>query len=117
MHADDAIGDAAQQRDRVVAGDDGVGRVVLHAEVRAVGMASSELEEDVLLLRELGVLPEAVLVVVLQAEHDVVLARDGQDLLDALDDPVEPLLAGSTSGIALAGEHAADRAGTAQAPR
>ena len=64
----------------------------------AVGDRVEQFEEDVLLLGELGVLPEAVLVVVLQPEHDVVLAGDGQHLLDALDDPVEPLLAARPPG-------------------
>ena len=73
-------------------------------------------EKHVLLLRELRVFPEAVLVVVLEAKHHVVLTGDGKNFVDALDDPLEALVAAHL-GIALAGEHPADRAGTAQSPR
>ena len=38
------------------------------------------------------------------------LARDGQDLVDAVGDPLQPLLPADL-GITLAGEHPADRAG------
>ena len=41
VHADDAVGDRPQQLNGIVAGDDGVGRVILHAEVFALGMAFS----------------------------------------------------------------------------
>ena len=78
VHADDAVGHGLQECDRVVAGDDRVRRVVLHAEMVAVGDRGEQLEEDVLLLGELGILPEAVLVVVLEPEDDVVLAGDGE---------------------------------------
>ena len=104
---------AREQLDRIVAGDDGVGGVVLHAEMVAVGDRREQLEEHVLLLGELGILPEAVLVVVLQAEDDVVLAGDRQHAVDALDDPFQALSAVDL-GIALAGEDAADGPRAAQ---
>ena len=81
----------------------------------AVGNGVEQLQEDVLLLGELGVLPEAVLVVVLQPQDDVVLAGDRQHRVDALDDPLQPLLAAHL-GIALAGEHPADGPRPAQPP-
>ena len=50
---------------------------------------------------------------VLQAQDDVVLAGDRQDLVDAVDDPLEPLLAADLR-VALAGEHPADGARASQ---
>ena len=50
---------------------------------------------------------------VLEAQHDVELARDREDLGDALDDPHEPLLAGNLR-ITLAGEYATDGPWAAQ---
>ncbi len=82
----------------------------------AVGDRRDQLEEHVHLLGELGILPEAVLVVVFETQDDVVLTGGRQDLVDALDDPVEPLAAADL-GIALAGEHAADRPRPAEPPR
>ena len=78
VHADDAVGHGAQECDRVVAGDDRIRRVVLHAEVIAVGDHLEQLEEDIHLLGEFGIFPEAVLVVVFEPEHDVVLSRDDE---------------------------------------
>ena len=68
---------ARNSASRVVTRDDRVRRVVLHAEVISVGDHLEQLEEDIHLLGEFGILPEAVLVVVFQPENDVVLAGDG----------------------------------------
>src|SRR5579872_747232 len=92
MHAYYAIRNSAKQIDRIVAGHHGIGRVVLHAEVLAVGDGVYQIEENILLLSKLGVLPEAVLVVVFQAEDDSILAGDGKDFVDARHNPFEPLL-------------------------
>ena len=116
MHADHAAGDGAQQSDRVVARDDGIRRVVLHAEMISIGDHLQQLEEDVHLLGEFGIFPEAVLVVVFQPEHDVVLTGDGKRLIDAFGDPFQPLPS-IDFGIALAGENPADRARATQPPR
>ncbi|MEZ4580707.1 MAG: hypothetical protein R3A10_03470 [Caldilineaceae bacterium] len=73
-----AVRHTAQQFDGVVARHDGVGRVVLHAEVLALGNGVQHLEEDVHALRELGVAPVAVLVMVLKPENNVVFPGHGQ---------------------------------------
>jgi hypothetical protein len=52
-------------------------------------------------LGEFGVPPEAIFVVVFQAEDDIVLAGDGQEGFDAFDDAVQAVLAGDF-GVALA---------------
>jgi len=101
--------------DRVVARDDRVRGVILHPEMIAVRDRREQFEEHVLLLGELGIRPEAVLVMVLEAEHDVVLPRHREHAIDALDDPFQPL-ATVDLGIALAGEDSADGARPAQPP-
>src|SRR5262249_56643841 len=100
--------------DRVEAADDGVGRVVLHSEKGRIDTVD-DLQEDVLRLRELGVLPRAVLVVVLQAQHDAAPLGVVERAPDALDGPFDTLLAGQAR-VALAAEGAAvaDAEGDAQ---
>ena len=73
----------------------------------AVGDRIYEFEKHIHFLGEFRIFPEAVLVVVLQAQYDVILACHGKNLVDTVDDPGKPLLA-TNLGIALAGEHAAD---------
>ena len=113
MHTDHAAGHGAQQSDRVVTGDDRVRWVILHAEVVAIGDHLQQLEEDIHLLGKFGILPEAVLVVVFEPQHDVVLTGDGQRLIDALGDPFQPLLS-IDFGITLAGKNPADLRGASQ---
>jgi hypothetical protein len=116
VHGDDAGGDAFEEGDGIVAGDEGVGGIVLDAEVGGFRDEVEEFEEDVLLLGEFGIAPEAVFVVVFEAEDDVVFAGEGEEGLDAFDDPGEALFA-ADFGIALAAEDAADGAGAAEATR
>ena len=104
-----------QQLDGIVAGDNRVGRVVLHAEVLAFGYRVQQFEEDIHLLREFGIAPKAVFIMILQAEDDAVFARDRQHLLNALDHPFQTLLAGDIR-VALPAEHAADGARAAEQP-
>ena len=115
VHTDDAAGCRPQQLHRVVAGHDGVGWIVLHPEIFAVGNGVDDLQENVLLLGEFGVFPEAVLVVVLHAEHHVVFPRDRQQLRDRLDHPGDALFAADLR-VALAAEDAAHRLRPAQPP-
>ena len=113
MHADRAVSHRAQQSDRVVTGDDGIRRVILDTEVSAIGDQLEQLEEDVHLLGEFGILPEAVFVVVFETQDDVVLASDGQRLIDAIGDPFQTL-SSFDFGVALAGENPAHGARASQ---
>src|SRR5271157_1034835 len=115
VHTDHAIGDRAEQCDRVVTGHDGVGGIILHAEVPPLRNGIHQRQEDVLLLGKLGIFPEAVLVVVFQTEHDIVFAGDGKHSTDAVDDPGQTLPLANLR-IALPGEDPADRSGTTEPP-
>ena len=90
VHAHHAMPDLLEERQRIVAADDRVGRVVLDAEVRVIDLLD-DLEEHVLGLRELRVRPVAVLVVVLHAQHDVAFGRVLERRADALDGPLHAL--------------------------
>ena len=89
--------------DGVVAGDNGVGRVILDAEVFALRDGVEQGQEDIHLLGEFDVFPVAVFVVVFQPEDDVVLAGHGDQLVDGVNDPFQTFFDGHI-GIALPGE-------------
>ena len=84
VHRHDPVLHLLQEADRIEAADEGVGRIVLHAEERRVDLLD-DLEEDVFGLRELGIPPGAVLVVVLHAQDDVALLGVLERAADALD--------------------------------
>ena len=82
-----------QELDGVVASHDRVGRVVLDAEVGRVD-PTDDFEIGVLGLRELRVLPVAVLVVVLHAEYHAVLLGVAAIGLDRLMREIQEILYG-----------------------
>src|SRR4051812_16673610 len=84
VHRDHAMLDLLEERDRIEAADGGVRWIELHAEGGRVE-AADDLEEDVLGLGELRVMPGAVLVVVLHAQDDATLFG----VLDRADQTVE----------------------------
>ena len=88
VHADHSVGYSAQQFDRIIAGDDGVGWIVLYAEMLALGDGVQQFKEDVHLLRELRVFPESVLIMVLQSQHDIMLPRHREHCFNAFDHPL-----------------------------
>jgi hypothetical protein len=106
----------AQQFDGIVAGDDGVGRVVLHAKVGAVGHGVDDLQEDIHLLGKLRPAPVAILVVIFHRQHDIIFMRHGQQLRDRLQHPGHALRPAHLR-VALPAEHATGRARPAQPPR
>jgi len=106
VNTDYTIGDAFQQSHRVVSGHDGVRGIVLHSEILAFRDGIENGEKNLLLLGELGVSPEAVLVVILQAEHDPVFARHRQQGGDGFRHPLDALLPADFR-ISLAGKHPA----------
>ena len=79
--------DLLEKRQRIVAADNRVRRVVLDAEIRVLDLLD-DLEEHVLGLRELRVRPVAVLVVVLHAEHHIALGGVLERRANALDGPL-----------------------------
>ena len=116
MHAYDAIFDRVQQRQRIVARNDRIARVVLHAKVGAVVDRVDHFEKYVLLLRKLGIAPAAVLVMVLHAQHHVKAAGNRHQPLNRIDHPGHALRAADV-WIALPAEHAAGGARAAQLAR
>ena len=105
LHRGHAGQDALEQVVLVLAGHDRVRGVVLDAQPRRVdGVQDGEVSR--VALRELGVEPEAVLVVVLDDEHHPGRLRVGQQGGQRLDHPTERLL-GVQPGPVLAREDAA----------
>src|SRR6202451_2297416 len=113
MHADDSISSPAQQLNGIIARDNRIRWILLHAEVIAVRDCVDNLDEAVHLLRKFRIFPKPVLIVILHAEHNAVLPRDGKHLLNCFEHPVSALLP-SDLRIALAAEDATDGSGTAQ---
>src|SRR6476646_5309314 len=70
VHRDHAREHLFQKPYRIVAADERVRRIVLHTEPWGVD-AIENLQEYILGLRELGILPGAVFVVVFQTQHDI----------------------------------------------
>ncbi len=85
--------DLPEQRDGIFAGQQGVGGIVLHAKVRRIDPAQY-LEKYFRPLRELGVNPIIILVVVLHTERNVARGGIFHALLDADNHPLHTLLAG-----------------------
>ena len=108
MHGHHAMLDLFEHVERILARQNGIGGVVLHAEPRRVDLVH-DLEKNILLLGEFRVGPEIVLVVVFHAEHDALAGTVFQHFLDALHHPLHALLA-RDAGAALAGKHAAEAA-------
>ena len=81
VHRNDAMLHPLEQNQRVFAGQDGIRRIVVDAEPWGVDLVHN-LDKNVHLLRELGVLPVVVLVVVLHGQDDAVLLRERQQALD-----------------------------------
>ena len=89
----------SRNADRIVAADERVGRVVLDAEARRID-AIEDLQEDVFRLRELRIAPGAVLVVVLQAEHDVAALGVLERATQPVDGPRDPFASGQARDAA-----------------
>ena len=105
MHGHDALRDALEQFDRVVAGDVGVAGVVVHAEAVG-GQGVHQGAEDVHLLRELRVEPEVVLVVVLEDERHAAFLGMRDAGADAVGGEAHTFGVGEL-GATLAAKHAA----------
>src|SRR4029079_13731164 len=102
----DPVTHALQKANRIVAADGGVRRIVLHPEIRRLDPAEN-LEKDVFRLCELGIAPQAILVVVLEAERHAAALGMLQALLNAIDGAVDAVLT-AQAGIALTAERAAE---------
>ena len=97
MHAHHAVLDRVEHLQRVLAGQNGIGGVVIDAEPwRVDGL--DDAAEDTQVLRELGVRPVVVLVVVLQRQDHAALGGVGQQLRDALHDHGHALVLGNLRG-------------------
>ena len=83
MHRHDPARHAPQQFERVVTGDGGIARIVVDAEV-GIPDGIDERTKQIHLLGELGILPEVVLVVILDDQRDPQLARQRQAGADRL---------------------------------
>ena len=92
VHRDDAVEHVVEQRQRVVAGDDGVRRIVVHAEPRAARDGGEELEENVALLGKLGEVPVAVLVMVFEDQSDPAALGVREQFHDAIRRHFHPVI-------------------------
>ena len=102
MHAADIRGNLAEQRDWVVAGDDGIRRIVLDAESGVTLKLPDHLQKEAGALRKLRCGPLAVFKMVLKTELDAVLLGDGVRAARSIRTPTEGL-------VHLRRRHAADR--------
>ena len=92
VHGDDTVTHLFQKLHRIEAADKRVRRIVLNAEVRRINLLD-DFEENVFRLRELGVAPGPVLVVILHAEHDVVTFGILERSANALERPRDAVIA------------------------
>jgi hypothetical protein len=93
VHADDPWQDFFEQRHWIIAGNECVARVVLHPEVRGLRNTLQQIEEDVLLLGELCVLPKSIFVMVFQSENDILMGCGFDAFANGLAGVFEPLFA------------------------
>src|SRR5581483_214413 len=98
----------------IVARDDRIRGIVLNAEVLSVFHGIDNCDEAIHFLGELGMLPKAVLVMVLHAQDNVQFSRERQEFVNGLNHPVSSLLPGHF-GIALAAQDTAHSARAAEA--
>src|SRR5262245_59187149 len=84
MHRDDAALGCGQHYNTVFAADDRVRRVEIHSEPLRVNF-TDDFEEDVQALREFGVFPVAVLVMILHVQNDAAFCGMGNHLFYAFD--------------------------------
>ena len=77
MHGDDAMRDSLQQLNRVLTRQVGVGRIIVHTEVRMVHRID-DFAEDIHLLGEFRIVPEVVLVMIFDDQGDATFLCVGQ---------------------------------------
>ena len=76
----------------VIIGDQRIGRIILHAKALTLIDSADDLQEDLLFQSELGVLPLAVLVMILHAQNHAMGTRNGEEASDRVDHPFDALL-------------------------
>ncbi len=100
LHRHHPVDDGVQEVAGVDAGRDRVGRVELHAEMRAVVDRVEDGVEHCRSLGELGIGPDTRLVVVLDRQQDVQLDSQRKEGGDGIDDPLDALSRGD-AGVCL----------------
>jgi hypothetical protein len=95
MHGDHAVLDAREKVKGILAGQESVGRIVVDPEVGMFAHRLQEIAEDVCRLGKFGILPEAILIVVLKDERHAVLRGKGETVLDGSGGELNALLAGN----------------------
>src|SRR5712691_9260685 len=106
VHGDDPRHHTLQKPYRVVTADERVRRIVLDAETRRID-ALEDLPEDVFGLREFGMLPGSIFVMIFQTEHDVAALGVLERAAQRVDSPGDPLASRQT-GSPLPAERAAE---------